>query len=367
MPRNKRLHFKDLDGMRFAAFLPVFLFCFLTVIGQNLEDYLVDLSKLAGLLAQSSLDFFFFLSSFLLTSQGLREYKYLESFSLKNYLIRRALRFGVPLILLLAFIFFGHPKLVQMLQLHEISTPSVKDYIILIPNYLEKHPAFIYIIIAWTIYMMIQFNIIWGLVLRYFKPRIFTVSLIFIIIGTVARMTHYFAETNWHFDTLCYFSSIGIGAILAYLIRTDSPIIEKIKVMNKRKNSIVYSIGICTLLIYLASGEGLFTAFVPLFSGLFFMYMIIEQTYGKNSLFKFRDYKLFSHLGKISYGFIVYQSIVNVLMIIAVESLDLDLTSDLMKLVCFGGSFVLSWIIADVSSSLLERPLHVFRKEFKKL
>ena len=369
MPRNKRLHFKDLDALRFFAFLPVFLYCFLKLLSIDQEGFLVDLSNIFGRIALNSEDFFFFLSAFLISSHGLREYKYRESFNLRNFLLRRLLRIAVPLIVLLIFIFWGHPWLVKMLKLQPIAVPVGSSYIIGLPNYLSNlnNDQFVYLIITWSIYMLIQFYLVWGVVLKFFKNQLMWVSIIAILIGSAARIIHFTMDSQWFFDTLSYGIPIGIGSIVAILIRQETSIIETIKQLPKKVIVVIYVAGIITTLAgYLFFAEAFASVFIPYVTCLFFGFIVIEQTYGKNSFAKFRNNKLVTHMGRITYGLIAYQSIMNVLVIIAIGSLDFDLASDMLKLLSFGATFILSWIVADVSFNLLERPLLILKKEFKK-
>ncbi|MBK6527004.1 MAG: hypothetical protein IPG07_16525 [Crocinitomicaceae bacterium] len=93
MPKTKRLHFKDLDALRFFGFIPVFLFSVLFLSSTDTEGFHHEMLLVIGYLKINSFDFFFFISSFLLTSQGLREYKYNQSFALKSFYLRRFIRF----------------------------------------------------------------------------------------------------------------------------------------------------------------------------------------------------------------------------------------------------------------------------------
>jgi hypothetical protein len=77
MPKNKRLHFKDIDGIKGILSISLIVFCSLSIYdvkGEELgllshfENFLFDFN-------QNIIDFFFLTSSFLVTSQGLREYK----------------------------------------------------------------------------------------------------------------------------------------------------------------------------------------------------------------------------------------------------------------------------------------------------
>ena len=126
MPRNKRLHFKDIHALKALVFFPIFLFCSLSLINPTNAGALGEVNNIMGKISQSSFDFLFFLTAFLVTSHGLREYKYVEAFSLKNFYLRRVLRLAVVLTLALIFAFALHPWLIRILDLQPVVTPSIE-------------------------------------------------------------------------------------------------------------------------------------------------------------------------------------------------------------------------------------------------
>jgi len=371
MPKSKRLHFKDIDAMRFFAFLPIFLFSVFYLTRTDDDGFHSETTIILGYIKQNSLDFFFFLSAFLITSHGLREYKYNNSFSLRDFYVRRIFRI-IPLFIIgILFTFLIHPWILNTLKLNTIVPPSESSYLLLFPNYFSKHTPeqYIYLSIIWTIYMFIQFYITWGIILKFFKNNIRIISIIFILIGIVARIVHYFLDhATFEFDTLSYGVPIGTGAILAELIRNDSPYIAKIKTLPKKLIFPIYIFGCLFVLSgYLISTNFIVASVIPVFTCLFFSFAIIEQTFGKNSIGKLRNNKVFSHLGKASYGLILYQAIINVLLVIGMDSLDFDIASETVKVAFLLISFVLTWIVADLSYNFYEKPLIRLRREFKKV
>mgnify|MGYP003676706932 CR=1 FL=1 len=128
MPRNKRLHFKDIDGLRAIAFLPIYIFCILKLIQTQEEGMIYEAVNLIRYSALSSMDFFFVIAAFLATSNGLREHKYLQSFSFKDFLIRRIIRLLPILLIGLLFAFLIHPWLVKVLALRPILEHSSEYY-----------------------------------------------------------------------------------------------------------------------------------------------------------------------------------------------------------------------------------------------
>jgi peptidoglycan/LPS O-acetylase OafA/YrhL len=368
MPKTKRLHFKDIDALRFLAFLPVFLFCVFYLSRTETEGFHYELTNALSIIKQNSLDFFFFLSAFLLTSHGLREYKYNDSFSLRSFYIRRLMRI-MPLFLIgIVFAFFVHPWVLNTLKLNTIESPIYSNYLLLFPNYFSSltQEQYVYISIIWSIYMFILFYVVWGIVLKYFSRHLKTIALATMIIGVAARITHHYLDFSFEFDPLSFGVPVGIGTLLAVMIRNESPYLDRIKVLPRKLLIPAYVVGCLVVVLgYLVTPNFIFNNIVPFLTCSFFSFVIIEQTFGKNSIVKLREYKIFTHLGKISYGLIFYQSIINVLIVIGLDSLEFDISSVSVKFAFVFISFILTWIIADLSYNFFEKPLLRLRREFK--
>jgi len=370
MPRNKRLHFKDIHALKALVFIPIFLYCTFSLINPTNTGALAEVTIIAGKISQSSFDFLFFLTSFLVTSHGLREYKYTEKFSLKNFYIRRILRLSVVLMLSLVFAFALHPWLIGVLDLQPMVTPSIEPYIWLIPNYLSDFagPQLIYLTIICTVFMFLQFYAFWGIMLRFFHNYLNLIAVILLVVGLVSRVLHEYNQSDYLMDTLSFGIPIGIGALTAIAVRKESSVVVRLKEFSKNTNSFIYIIGSLLFLGgYILAKNSYLTAIIPLLTSLFFGYVLIEQTFGKNSLVQFKTKKILTYLGKISYGMLVYQAIINVMIIIAMESLDQNLDSFYMIGIVIVASFIGTVVVSDISFKLFEKPLLRFRREFKKV
>lgn len=372
MPRNKRLHFKDINALKAIAYLPIYIYCILFLINTPEKGMLYDSIMILQRITYGSLDLFFFIAAFLATSHGLREYKYLEKFSFKNFIIRRILRLSAVLILALSFAYFVHPWLIEVLDLKMpgLNFPSIEPYLLLVPNYFSEFygDQLLYLKVIGTIYMFIQFFIVWGLVMRYFKNYLNYIALGLISIGVIARIVHVIGETSFYLDTFSFGVPLGFGALTAYAVRNETDVFNKIKELSKRTIFIIYIVGTSLFVVgYILTDSTIWVALLPILLGIFFSFVIIEQTFGKNSVFQFKNFKILTYLGKLSYGFIVYQGIVGVLIVMGVLSLDYQLDSITIVVLIVLVGFVISLIVADVSYKLFEKPLQRFRREFKKV
>jgi peptidoglycan/LPS O-acetylase OafA/YrhL len=370
MPKIKRLHFKDINGLRFFAFLPIF-FYFTSILLKNEKNiFSIDVSNILKNLSMNSFDFFFLLSSFLITSLALREYKYRQKFSLKNFYFRKILRLAPILILGLFFLFYFHDKIILFLKLSPLETQSAKYYLLGVPNHLAKFTKEkeAYTIAIWMIYAYTQFYIIWGVVLKYFKPFISHFAIIFIFIGVISRLFHTLNAHDYIFDTLAYGVPIGIGALIANYNRTHSNIKDYFKNLSKKNIKFFYSIGLLNLLVlYPLFNHSVLSACIPFVTSTFFIFIILEQTFSKHSIFKLRKSKISSRFGKISYGLLIFTPIIGTLIIIAFESLDKSTDTILYKLIFTILTFMLTWVVSDLSYNFYEKIFNRIRRDLKKV
>lgn len=369
MAKKRRLLYKDLDALRFLAFLPVFLYCAFYLVSSEQNAFAQDAAGVFGYLKQNSIDFFFFLSAFLLTSHGLREYKYNKSFALKSFYIRRLIKILPVFAIAILFTFIVHPWIISTLKLTSIAVPKATSYLLLFPNYFAELTTeqYIYLAVIWTVYMFLQFYVFWGFILKFFSQQIKYIGYGLIGIGIASRVYHILLNTPYEFDTLSAGIPIGIGAIVAHTMRNEDRLAEAIKHLTKGNHIVVYAVGVTSILLgYLFFGNTYVSAIIPIITCMFYAYVVFEQTYGKNSIFKLRKSKILSRFGKISYGFIVYQSIIMVVGVISIDSLDLDLSNPPIQIAFIVLSFLLSWLVADLSYNIYERPILAIKNEFKK-
>lgn len=370
MSKIKRLHFKDLNGLRFIAFVPVFLFICSALLINEKSDITVQVYELLKYISLNSFDFFFFLSSFLITSLALREYKYRSSFSLKMFYLRRILRI-VPLLFIgFIFAFYFHDKIISFLKLTAIEPNPIAYYLMGVPNFKASilTERFAYTVIIWVVFMFFQFYFVWGLILKYLNSKIVYVGFVFMALGLFVRLYYAYTGTLFYYNPLSYGVAIGVGGILAHLVRNKPSFIERFKQLKKIQIRIIYSVGVFGVLaLYPVFAKNYLQAFVPFISVLFFCFVIMEQTFSKHSVIKLRKIKLLNRLGKITYGLLIYTSIIGTILVIAFESIDKGIESPLYKLMFVGSTFVFSWVMADISHNSIEKLFMRIRRDFKKV
>ena len=368
MPKIKRLHFKDFNPLRFIAFLPIFLFLMSLLLKDDKNFISIKTHEILTKLCLNSFDFFFFLSSFLLASLALREYKYKTKFSLKQFYIRKVLRLIPLLFIALLFTFYFHDKIVLFLKFSPLESLSIKHYLLGVPNYFsiltQEREA--NIIVIWMIYMYLQFYFVFGIILKYFKPYLTYISIALIITGVLSRMYHIYNANDYIFDTLSYGVPIGIGTLIATYNRTNKDLQNYFKNISKLRIRYYYVIGLLSIfIIYPIIGNTSLTAFTPIFTSSFFAFIIMEQTFSKHSIYKLRKLKLLARLGKTSYGLLVLTPIIGTIIIMAFESLDKGTDSYLHKLIFIVLTFSITWLISDLCYNSYEKVFNRIKRDFK--
>lgn len=368
MSKKRKLHYKDTDFLRFIAFIPVFLYCAFFLLNDS-KGIIADATIVLDALKMNSFDFFFFLSALLLTSHALREYKYNSTFRLRNFYLRRILKIFPVLIPALIFGFLVHPWIINVLKLTQINIPKMTNYFFMFPRDYEffSPEQYIYFAVLWSIIMFLLYYIVLGIILKFFKDLLKIIGFGLILIGLAARAYHYLSNQTFELDVLSFGVPVGFGMLFALIIRNSTRTTDYFKDLTKRNHAIVYMIGIISMLLgYFFTSGTIFSVVIPLITCPFYGYVILEQTFSKESIIKFRRFKIMSKMGKQSYGLIVYQSIILVITLISFESLELDTNTLFVRILFFLISLILTYLIANFSYRVIEKAALTIRREFKK-
>ena len=269
----------------------------------------------------------------------------------------------------MVFILFIHEKITDLLKLTKIDIPLITWGKFGQPTFsIANNEYFLYYTVTSIIILFLIFYLVWGGILKWFEKKINYVSIAFIIIGVSVRFIHYFNNENYYLNVLSFGVAIGFGSIVAYYIRQNDLLSNKFKVMNKNVIRIVYLLIIsCCLVIYPLLIKTSLGPFIPLVLCPLFGFVILEQTFSKNSIFKLRKSKLLSRLGKISYSLFVFSSIVGATLIIAFESLDKGIVSISYRILFVVSCFIFTWIISDIYESSLNKLFMRVKRDFKKV
>ena len=306
----------------------------------------------------------------MITTQGIREYKYNNTFSLSSFYTRRALRILPVLVVALIFYFFLHPLIIDVLKLTPQKNIIPWKALFLFPYYYKSLSAevFIYTYVIWSILLFCQFYLLWGLVIKFLSRFIPHLSILLLLASIVEKLFLSGSELTYNLSLLDYGASIGIGALLAINIRHNDKILNWIKQLSNNQIQLIYgltTLGLISLYIFVDSYTILTVS--SLLLPLIYAFVVMEQTFAKHSILKLRNFKVFVRVGKISYGMIAFSPIVAILILTALESVDRGIESPIVKILFPFVTFVITWIFSNLYFNLVESYFRRVKREFKKL
>ena len=311
---HKIKYFKELNALRFIGFVGIFFgHVFFSndieIVNSKIYSTLYSYGKILGFI---SIDSFFVLSSFLITWKGLEELKVTKKFQFKNFLIRRSLRIW-PLYFLVILLGFLIEFMKSYFTQDISSLPSFWSFILFILNFdiiKNGYEFLFFMVFMWSISVEEQFYIFWALVLKWFQNHLLKISLLIILISIIFRIYFINDSLNLNFHTVSALGNFGVGALAAIAAFNNSILITKIRDFSKTQIVIIYLI---SLIIFIAipslQNHDLFIVIQRVLFSFVFAFIILEQTYCQQSIFKLSRIKYFNFFGKISYGLYCYHGI----------------------------------------------------------
>lgn len=317
---KQKVFFKNLDALRFIAFLFIFLGHALdtdSAIIRQLPIY--DLVReYIYIFGKTGFSFAFVLSSYINTWVILEERQHAGRFKPWLYYVRRALRIW-PLyffVLFIGFVLipFGMNLLGQPYQ--EVGSPWY--FILFVGNfYLIEHgwthsPI---ISVLWSVSVEEQFYIFWPFLLIVFRKSEKWLFVLLLVLFAAATWYYYGTDVNLWFHTLFLLGDIAIGAVFAFISFYKNWGFRLLQSLSKPVILGVYALFFCSLLLYETLFESsLFPGAInlmleKLFFAFILSFFIFEQNFCHNSFFKFGRLKAISYLGVISYGLFCFHEI----------------------------------------------------------
>jgi peptidoglycan/LPS O-acetylase OafA/YrhL len=345
-------YFKHLDALRFFAFLAVF-FSHAPLLPENhfLHKYL----KLGFL----GIDFFFVLSSFLITWIILKEKDQTHRFSWKYFMIRRILRIWP-----LYFLIIITGWLAWVIK-PDVSVPDLGCYVSFLANfYIIKYGDnfLFFLTFLWSISVEEQFYFFWSILLKFIKRYLAFVFVLLIIASLVFRWLNVDDSKVLYFHTLSILGNFGIGGLAAFLSFYNYKFLNFIKNMPKWLTAIPYLIlFICTMFYYSIFTSDLGIIVERLIFSLIFGWIILEQNFAQKSFIKWGKFKMLNYLGKISYGLYMYHGLV--LTIITIAGLSAFKGYFFNCLITLA-AFLLTVAISAISYKYFEYPFLKLKKRF---
>ncbi|MES2730584.1 MAG: acyltransferase [Bacteroidota bacterium] len=303
---KNKVWFLNLDGLRFLAFLSVFLSHSFYTKDTSIFQSLYPLIKKLIYIGSFGVDFFFVLSSYLITYSLLTEEALTNHINIPRFYARRLLRIWPLYYVCLLFGFLIFPLFKSFLKLpqNEVANPLL--YFTFLGNFdyiLNGSPITSFLGVFWSVAIEEQFYLTWPIILVLVKSRRAILFISLIAISIVFRYTQASNETVLYFHTLSTLSALATGALSAWLCLTFTSFTLFFKNLKKTPILLIYIVGILLILnvetIFIGN---VLIAFERVIIAIFFSFVILEQNYAKHSVCKITSFRLLSNLGKYTYG-----------------------------------------------------------------
>jgi peptidoglycan/LPS O-acetylase OafA/YrhL len=217
---QRRFYQPELDGLRFYAFLGVFICHTLPFDGAFYRRFHLPVPWLWGAIAKSGaagVDLFFALSAFLITSILLREREETGGISLRRFYLRRVLRIWPLYFLLIAVgIVLAHTMAKQSLPWYYVA-----GYLLFVGNWVHAvfgRPESICSPL-WTVSIEEQFYLIWPLLMKMLQRRgMIVAAIVTFLLATVCRLGFMLAGSSGgfiYYGSVSRCDSLALGILLA--------------------------------------------------------------------------------------------------------------------------------------------------------
>lgn len=368
---QKKIYFENLDSLRFLCFLSVFFyhsFYTASVSIKESEPYQILTRDIFGN-GSIGVNFFFVLSGFLITYLLIEEKKMNTNVSVPKFWLRRMLRIWP---LFYGCVFFGFvifPELKGLLGQASQETANPIYYLTFTNNFdliNSGLPDSAVLAVLWSIAIEEQFYLVWPIII-YFTP-IKRLWVVFVAIIATSLAFRYFNTdyVNYEHHTFSCMSDLVVGALGAWLITQYDGV--KCFIQNLNIASIIFIyLGFISLYFFkdeLVQTFPFLMVSERLILSIFIIFIILEQTFAIKSIFKFGRLKLFTRLGKISYG-LYSLHFIGIYIALAITS-HFGINKSLWQVVLFDTSIALifSIAIASLSYKYFEKPFLKLKNKF---
>jgi peptidoglycan/LPS O-acetylase OafA/YrhL len=313
-------YFDNLNGLRTLAFLIVFLQHTFSewIYGVNVQNGWGG--KILRLIFQSGdlgVSAFFVLSGFLITHLLLNEKRDTRQINIPNFYMRRLLRIWPLYLAVLLYGFCLYPLIKEAMGLTVTSKNNFLYYFSFLSNFdvisnertLTNDPQ---ISVTWSIAVEEQFYLIWPLLFTFLSKAYLKWMFVAIIIGCeIFRMINRNDMIVLYFHSLSVIADLALGGLAAYYAFYSDRFITIVTQLSKNLVAAAYLTG----LIWLVFGESIlpvaaFHTLSRLINTVFFIFIILEQCYCRQSFFKFSRLSFLSSWGKYTFGLYLLHPIV---------------------------------------------------------
>ncbi len=323
---NGRSYFSNLDGLRFFAFLHVFITH--AFVDPAAEGNSV-ISTIKEYLAPGffGIDLFFVLSGFLITWTLLEERFHKRTINLKNYFARRSLRIW-PLYFLIVTIGFTLYYIANNSGLIIQEIPGFHWFALFILNFYISinGPHFLFFLVfLWSIAVEEQFYVLWGIVSKYFRRAFPHACIILILVSSYFRYRNIDYDNKLVFHSLSVAGNFATGALFAWNCFYKGEFYRTLMILRRSSWIRVYVLFFVLYALYARLfNASLVIVFEKLIFSFLFCLILFDQCFSVNRLFNAGGNKIINYLGKISYGLYCYHGIVLTLIFYLSKQYEMD-------------------------------------------
>jgi peptidoglycan/LPS O-acetylase OafA/YrhL len=286
---------------------------------------------------------------------------------LSNFIARRILRVWPLYFVVVIFGFFIFP----ILPLGKVTEHELINFTFFLSNLDEiwfgARDSLNFLTATWSVSVEEQFYLSWALLIGIFrfskKQQFWIFFLSILLISIVFRTIFIQNERILYYHTFSVISDFAIGGILA-LLAIDNKIQAFFERISKFQILLIYFVGIVVLFLESKIFINYLFVFQRIVIATFFAFIIAEQVYAKNSLFKLDNILGLKKSGELTYGFYLFHCIViYYIQAIFVENQWTESILDFAFyfMLCFSITYILSWI----SFRYFESPILKLKKHFR--
>jgi peptidoglycan/LPS O-acetylase OafA/YrhL len=330
LPQKAKLFFPNLDGLRFIAFLAVFITHTMGCLDYGNKNkayhFIRDRFLMNGDLG---VNLFFVLSGFLITFLLLKEKELNGKINVPHFYVRRILRIWPVYFFVVGICLLIMPLFENYIPEHFPISVSVEQlnpwyYLTFTGNfdYLNNGISNVLIGVLWSVSVEEQFYLFWPLLILFIPKKYLLPTFIFLIAGSISFRLFCSNGGNamiLKYHSLSSVSDLATGAVLA-LLCTKKSFTDKAKKIPRWLIIFAY-----LLLFTLIPFKGLIwkfglyykhvAAILPVIFSAIFAFFILEQNYAERSFYKIGNFKKISFLGRYTYGMYCYHIIIMFLVI----------------------------------------------------